>query len=111
MDLDPLLTIDELRELIALQEHLLSLTTGDTDRLDLHQVLADLYRRLVHVQSRHLAAAADVDDAWRTPDGRDVLLGRQLLVDVVRNIDRLTAVTTDPQLVARARATGVLLTP
>lgn len=107
MDLDPLLTVDELREVIALQEHLLTLTTGDTDRLDLHQVLADLYRRLVHVQGRHLAAAADVDGAWRSPHGRDVMLSRQLLVDVARNLDRLTT-TTDARLLERAYAARAL---
>jgi hypothetical protein len=111
VDLDPLLTVDELREVIALQEHLLTLTSGDADRLDLHQVLADLYRRLVNVESRHLAAAANVDDAWRAANGRDVLLSRQLLVDVVRNLDRLTNATPDPQLLERARAAGVLLGP
>ena len=111
MDLDPLLTVNELREVIALQEHLLTLTSGDTARLDLHQVLADLYRRLVHVQSRHLAAAADVDAAWRAPSGRDVLLSRQLLADVIRNLHRLSSATTDPQLLVRARTAGALLAP
>jgi hypothetical protein len=109
VDLAPLLTVAELREVIALHEHLLPLTRRDTDRLDLHQVLADLYRRLVTVQSRHLAAAADVDDAWRSTDGRDVLLSHQLLVDVVRNLERLGAATPDTTLLERARATRALL--
>ena len=87
------------------------ITDEEVAALPLAEARADLLRRLVHVQSRHLAAAADVDEAWRTHDGRDVLLGRQLLVDVVRNLDRLAAAATDPQLIARARAAAVLLAP
>lgn len=39
---DPLLTAAELRDVLALQEALLPHTPGDTDRLHLHELPADL---------------------------------------------------------------------
>ena len=66
MDWDPLLTVNELREVIALHHALLTVTPSDTDRIDLHQTLSDLYRRLAHVQGRHLAVAAGMAGAWQT---------------------------------------------
>lgn len=107
---DPLLTVAELREVLTLQEALLPHTAGDADRLDLYELLADLYRRLVDAQSRHLAAAAGLD-AWHTSTGRDVLLAPHLLTPVLRNLDRLTAASTDEDLVDRAARASLLLDP
>lgn len=107
---DPLLTVAELREVLTLQEALLPHAAGDADRLDLYELLADLYRRLDDAQSRHLAAAAGLG-AWHASTGRDVLLAPRLLSPVLRNLDRLTAASTDQDLVDRAAQAGLLLGP
>lgn len=44
LDLDPLLTLDGLREVSALEEHLLPFASSDTSRLYLNPFLADLHR-------------------------------------------------------------------
>lgn len=88
-----------------MHEALLTATGEATGRLDVHQVLADLFRRLVHVQSRRLAAAAGVCGAWQAWDGRDVLLPQQLLTAAAQNLTRLEDATSEPQLSVRARRT------
>ena len=111
VDWNPLLTVDELREVIALHHALLTVTPSDTDRIDLHQTLSDLYRRVVHVQGRHLAAAAGMTDARQAQGGRDVLLPRHLIDRVVSNLGRLVDRTSDRGLAERARAAVRLVTP
>ncbi len=103
MCLDPMLTLEELPEVIDLTEAAARPHRERTDRLDLHQLLADLYRRLVSVQGRQLASAADLD-LWSTADGRDVLLGRCITEATVRNHIRRNALAADPPLRARVRA-------
>jgi len=67
MCLDPILTLEELPEVIDLNEAAARPHRQRTDRLDLHQLLADLYRRLVNVEGRQLASAADLDNLWSQP--------------------------------------------
>lgn len=73
-------------------------------------MLADLYRRLVGVQSRHLAAAADVEQAWSVAGGRDAVLSQATRTALARDLGRLDALTTEPPLRARVRAATLLLT-
>ena len=107
-----LVTLQELRLVIDLLEELLSRTTGDTDRLDLHQLLADLHQRMVHVQGRHLAAAAGLAEVWPGDNSPDVLLAARLLGDVVRDLRRLAVLEhdVDEHLANRAHAAALMLT-
>jgi len=100
MCLDPILTLEELPEVIDLNEAAARPHRQRTDRLDLHQLLADLYRRLVNVEGRQLASAADLDNLWSTADGRDVLLGRCITEATVRNHIRLNAPRRRPAAAA-----------
>lgn len=104
----PLLTVAQLRDVIAALEALLPLVATDPDRLDLHQTLANLHRRLVTVTSRQLAATADVPDAWRAGDGRDVALLPSLRDAVVGQLRRL-APAAEATLAARARRLAAVL--
>ncbi len=105
-----MLTVDELREVISLHEVLLDGSSGDTDREDLHQAVADLYRRLGGVQARRLAVDAGIEDSWRFADDRDVLLSPRMTQTVVRHLNRVAASCADEQLVARARTAVRLVT-
>jgi len=110
-DREPVLTLAELREVIALHEELLTRTASEAGRMDLHQLLADLHRRLLSVQGRQLADAADVAGAWSAPDGRDCLLPRRMTGAAVRNLGRLARLPgVDHDLAARSGAAARVLT-
>ncbi|MCO7219509.1 hypothetical protein [Klenkia sp. PcliD-1-E] len=96
------LTLTETREVIALTEELLTRTSGETDRMDLHQQLATLYSRMLSAQTRELAQDAGLTRLTRLPHGRCCLLTPNLLDPAVRDLRRLIALgDVDEDLRAR----------
>lgn len=85
------LTLTETREVIALTEELLTRSSGETDRMDLHQQLATLYSRMLSAQTRELAQDAGLTRLTRLPHGRCCLLTPNLLDPALRHLEQLAA--------------------
>ena len=88
------LTLDEMREVIALIEQLLTRTPSETDRMDLYQQLATLYSRMLSAQTRELAQDAGLTQLTRLPHGRCCPLTPNLLDPALRHLQQLAPATT-----------------
>ena len=88
---------NEIREVITMQEHLLTLTTSKADRLEIYETLTQLYRLPGQAQ----------DDPNPVVDSAAILrpasLSDGLLIILTRNMRRLTSLADDVDLVERAQ--------